>query len=457
MVFSSITFLVFFLCFFFGLYYVLPARLKNGWILTASLVFYGWLDPPLLILLVFEITAGWWIAKRMVQSKRPKAWLISGIFLFAGLLGYFKYADFFLNTVNVLFKTHLPLLKIALPLGISFYTFQLISYLADVYTRQEKPQKSLIDFGAYIAMFSQLVAGPIVRYSQIAPYLKSRKETFENAASGWNRFVCGLSKKIILANALYACRLNLLELPASLLSVWMAAVFGLFYVYYDFSGYSDMAIGLSKMMGFQFPENFRYPFTAGSVSEFWRRWHISLTTWFKDYVYIPLGGSRKGLIITLRNLLVVWLLTGLWHGADWIFVLWGLYFFFWIALEKVLSSRIHLPAFISHTVTLLVVLAGFELFLSDSISQWTATMQQMSGLGSLPLADLASLYYAGSYFVLFIVSAAGSTAWIHKIYEKTAGLKYSWIVQGIGTLALLVICLSLLALGSQNPFLYFRF
>ena len=385
------------------------------------------------------------------------------VLLSLGTLAYFKYADFMIRNLNALTGLSVPLLSLALPVGISFYTFQILSYTVDVYRGTVPAQRNLIDLAAYIAMFPQLIAGPIVRYSDIAPELRSRTHTLSDAAAGTRRFVLGLAKKILFANLLGELVSGFrASQEQSVLYFWLGAVAFTLQIYYDFSGYSDMAIGLGRILGFHFPENFRYPYCAGSITEFWRRWHISLGSWFRDYLYIPLGGNRKGKGRQLLNILLVWLATGLWHGADWTFVLWGLLYAALLTAEKLFLLRgLKKLRVLNHIYVLLFVTLGFVLFDADSVRSAAASVCAMFGGGGLPLAGQESLYALRSGAVLLLSAAVGATPLprrlITAVQQKTAGRAVLAVLEPVGLCLLLAVCTAFLVDGSFNPFLYFRF
>ena len=378
-------------------------------------------------------------------------------------LGYFKYANFLIANINALTGAKLSLLRVTLPIGISFYTFQIISYVLDVYNGKVKVQRNLITLATYIAMFPQLIAGPIVRYADVEKQLRQRVIKSENITYGIRRFVMGLSKKVLIANVLAEfCSSFWASEEKSVLFYWAYAVAVSLQIYFDFSGYSDMAIGLGSMLGFRFVENFRYPFIAKSITEFWRRWHMSLGTWFRDYVYIPLGGNRCSILKNLRNILVVWCLTGLWHGAEWNFLLWGLYFAVLLIAEKVCYlTKLEKVPVISHIYTLFFLLPSFVLFDTSSLSQFAETIRAMFGAGGLPLYSAETLYYVKSYGVLFVIAMIGATPMPKKLMEKlkkNAALEHILdYLEPVLMIVLLLIVTGYLVDGSFNPFLYFRF
>ncbi len=466
MLFSSIPFLYYFLPCVLLLYFLAPKRLKNAVLLLASLVFYAWGEPIYVLLMAGSIASGY-VLGLLIEKFRAmplgKLFLIVSAAISLGLLGYFKYVDFFISNFNAVFGLSVPLLRIALPIGISFYTFQLLSYTIDVYRGTVAAQRNFITLAAYIAMFPQLIAGPIVRYSDIAPELRSRTHTLSDAAAGTRRFVLGLAKKILFANLLGELVSGFrASQEQSVLYFWLGAAAFTLQIYYDFSGYSDMAIGLGLILGFHFPENFRYPYCAGSITEFWRRWHISLGSWFRDYLYIPLGGNRKGKGRQLLNILLVWLATGLWHGADWTFVLWGLLYAALLTAEKLFLLRgLKKLRVLNHIYVLLFVTLGFVLFDADSVRSAAASVCAMFGGGGLPLAGQESLYALRSGAVLLLSAAVGATPLLRRLItaaqQKTAGRAVLAVLEPVGLCLLLAVCTAFLVDGSFNPFLYFRF
>ena len=459
MLFSSLSFLYYFLPAVLIVYFLVPDRGKNLVLLVASLLFYGWGEPKYVALMLLTITLFYLCG--LAMSRWPewkRAFLVLSVVLGAALLGVFKYADFAVSTVNAVFGCRIPLLRLALPVGISFYTFQCISYAADVYRGDAAPQRNFVAFGAYVSMFPQLIAGPIVRYVDVAPAISHRRHSREEAAMGLRRFLVGLGKKILLANQLGA----LIEsyrasAEKTVLFAWLYAAAFALQIYFDFSGYSDMAIGLGRILGFRFPENFDYPYCSRSVTEFWRRWHRSLGAWFRDYVYIPLGGSRVSRIKWVRNILVVWMLTGLWHGASWNFVLWGLLFAGLLLLEKAVPGLKKLPGILGSVYVVLIVTLSFVLFNADSLSQAGTDLQSLFGLAGLPGVNGESLYFLRSNLVLLLVSAVGATPWPRRLYEKLRGAPATAVAEPIALILLLLVCTAYLVDGSFNPFLYFRF
>ena len=458
MLFSSIPFLFYFLPPVLLLYFLTPDRWKNLTLLLSSLVFYGWGEPRFLLFLLASIAQGYAFGRLMERYPRHKRpFLILSAVLSLSLLGYCKYAGFFLRTLGALTGLSLPALQIALPIGISFYTFQVLSYVIDVYRGETAAQRNFIDLAAYVSLFPQLIAGPIVRYSDVAAELKSRTHSVSAAAEGVRRFTVGFAKKILLANQFGALASAYKSTQdASVLFVWLYALAFLLQVYFDFSGYSDMAIGLGRMLGFHFPENFNYPYTAASVTEFWRRWHISLTTWFREYLYIPLGGSRKGTWRTVRNIFLVWFCTGFWHGASWNFILWGLHFFVWLMLEKYLLRDFlqKLPSWLRHFYTLVVVFVGWGVFAMEDLAGCAGYFKTCFGSGTLWSA--ADGYYLTAYGLTLLLLTVGSTRLPRKVWDRLPERTRDLLGPLLMT-AGLVICTAYLVDGSYNPFLYFRF
>ena len=465
MLFSSITFLYCFLPCVLLVYFVVPDRLKNFTLLAASLIFYGWGEPKYLVFMLLSVTQSY-IAALLVERFRGKKLAKLALALSAvaslGLLAYCKYADFFIENFNAVTGLSVPLLNIALPVGISFYTFQILSYVVDVYRGDVPAQRNFIDLAMYIAMFPQLIAGPIVRYSDIAGSLKNRKTTLADASEGIRRFSIGLAKKILLANS---AALLVSEFKAynekTVLFYWLYALAYMLHIYFDFSGYSDMAIGLGRIFGFRFSENFNYPYISASITEFWRRWHISLGGWFRDYLYIPLGGNRVKPFRHVINILIVWAATGFWHGASWNFVLWGILYAALLLFEKyVLHPKIRF-AVPMHIYTLLFVMLGFVLFDSASVTDALASFKALFGFGGIPAADTASLYYLRSNIVLLVVAVIGATPLPKLLYEKIGLRKYCGkilaVVTPLAALASVALCTAYLIDGSFNPFVYFRF
>ena len=467
MLFSSIPFLYYFLPLVLAVYFLVPRGLKNAVLFASSLLFYAWGEPRFCLFMLLSILQGYvfgrLIEKNAENRKWSKIFLTASVLLSLGLLGYCKYADFFISSLNAVTGLSLKLLRVALPIGISFYTFQILSYVVDVYRGDVPAQRSFLKLGTYIAMFPQLIAGPIVRYAEIAPQLDERETTFEDIAAGAGRFVIGLSKKVLLANVLYGLITAFQESKdLSVLYYWLCAVSFTLQLYFDFAGYSDMAIGLGRIFGFRFSENFNYPYISGSITEFWRRWHMSLGSWFRDYVYIPLGGNRVSKSKWLRNIFIVWMLTGLWHGASWNFVLWGLGFAVLLVAEKLLyKERLEKTHVLKHVYVLLFVTLSFVLFNASSVKEAASQIGAMFGADGLPLVSAESLYYAKSYAVTFLIAAVGATPvcknLICRLTQTKSGARAMTVLQPAWLLLLLAACTAFLVDGSFNPFLYFRF
>ena len=466
MVFSSLEFIFVFLASVLAVYYLVPPKARNIVLLLFSLVFYGWGEPVYVFLMIATITVDYicgYIIGRDLDSKpkRAKVTLIVSIVINLALLGVFKYYDFFAGTLNSLLgRVVFPTLGLTLPIGISFYTFQALSYVIDVYRRDARVQKNIAAFGTYVTLFPQLIAGPIVRYADVDDQLRERTHSLTLFASGCRTFICGLAKKILLANAAGAMW-NSLSAAAEpdALGAWLAIVFYTFQIYFDFSGYSDMAIGLGKMFGFSFRENFYYPYVSESITEFWRRWHISLSTWFREYVYIPLGGNRKGVGRTYFNLFCVWLLTGLWHGASWNFVLWGLYYFALLVIEKTFLLRLleRAPKFLRHIYSMAAVIFGWLLFVIEDVSSIGAYLSRMFG-GTGVFATQITVYELVRNLVFLAILILASTPAPKKLWYKLYSKGTPWrIVQSVVCAIAFVLCIAYLVDSSYNPFLYFRF
>ena len=467
MVFSSLTFLFLFLPAVLLVYFAVPRQGKNAVLFLFSLLFYAWGEPIYVCLMIFstilDYTCGRLVEKYRGTSKQ-KIGLIISICVNLGLLFFFKYTDFFIVTINGVFGASIPQLNLPLPIGISFYTFQTMSYTIDVYRGDARMQKNIISFGAYVSLFPQLIAGPIVRYQDIADQLNERTHSFDKFGDGAKRFVTGLGKKVLLANniGLLWSTISATD-SASLTTVgaWLGIIAFAFQIYFDFSGYSDMAIGLGKMFGFEFLENFNYPYISKSVTEFWRRWHMSLGTWFRDYVYIPLGGNRKGLPLQIRNIAVVWLLTGFWHGANWNFVLWGIFYGILLVMEKLflLKWLKKAPSLVGHTYTMLTVILGWVLFAFDDFSKGFAFLKVMFG-GGAGFVSSEAMYQLLSYLPLIAICVIASTPIMKKLYEKMTSKCSEGLLLTADTvriLGLTALSVAYLISGSYNPFLYFRF
>ena len=460
MLFSGIPFLYYFLPAVLIAYFFAPKWGKNAVLLISSLFFYGWGEPKYLALMAVTIGAfygcGLAIEKSETQSGK-KLWLTVSVVIGIALLTVFKYADFFLQSFAAVTGLSIPLLRLALPIGISFYTFQCMSYAVDVYRGNVPAQKNPISFGAYVALFPQLIAGPIVRYVDVAKELEERTTTFEDLSCGARRFLIGLSKKVLIANQLgQLTELFRASEEKSILFFWMYAVAFMLHIYFDFSGYSDMAIGLGRIFGFHFIENFDYPYLSKSVTEFWRRWHMSLGSWFRDYVYIPMGGNRVSKPRWVFNILTVWMLTGLWHGASWNFVLWGLMFAVLLLLEKLVFHVGKLPVIAQRIYVLFVVMISFVLFNAADLAQAAGDIGGLFGAGGVPLATAESLYYLRSYAGVFLAGFVGATPAVKEMAGRVPE-KITAVLEPLVLMALLLVCTGYLVDGSFNPFLYFRF
>ena len=466
MVFSSITFLFYFLPVILGAYYLAPCKIRNLVLLAGSLFFYAWGEPVYVILMFISIVLNYAVGILIDKNKR-KATLALGVTVNLLILGFFKYADLLIDTFNRLLSAELQYFDLPLPIGISFYTFQAMSYLIDIYRKDVKVQKNIIDFATYIALFPQLIAGPIVRLKSIEDKLHRRDHNWELFGSGVRRFVAGLAKKVLIANNMgiiwdYVSKGDISQTPV--LTAWIGIAAFTLQIYFDFSGYSDMAIGLGRMFGFEFPENFRHPYMSRSVTEFWRRWHISLGTWFKEYVYIPLGGNRQGLCRQLFNILIVWLLTGLWHGASWNFALWGIYFAVILILEKTFILKVleRIPTVLTHFYTMILVMISWVIFSLEDVGQILTYIGAMFGITSGGFVDDMSLYLLKGNIFLFVAAAIGSTSLIIDLWRKAeARLKgrevVKGITEGIAVILIMILCTAFIVASTYNPFLYFRF
>ncbi len=464
MIFSSITFLYWFLAAVILFYFAVPTKAKNYVLLASSFLFYFWGEPSYCILMVTACIIGYAAGLLLERTdgtkwRKPVLFISNGILL--AILGFFKYANFAISTFIGLTGIESELLDVLLPIGISFYTFQIISYVVDVYRREVPAQRNPFTLATYISLFPQLIAGPIVRYQTVADELKSRTHSFEKFSSGVGRFVIGLSKKVLLADTIAAFAIQFGK--DTVLACWLSAICFMFQVYFDFSGYSDMAIGLGRMFGFNFMENFNYPYISRTIAEFWRRWHISLGTWFRDYVYIPLGGNRCSKMRWFFNILVVWSLTGLWHGAAWNFVVWGLFFAFFLLIEKLFLDKLlsKLPKFIGVIYVLFFVNISFVIFNAESMSAAFTQLGGMFGFTGLSLSDASVLYYLRSAIVLLIIAAVMATPYpmklINKLYSYEPIKKISVVVHPLAIILLLAVCTGFIVDGSFSPFLYFRF
>lgn len=499
MVFSSLMFLFRFLPIVLLLYFAAPKRARNAILFLASLVFYAWGEPVYVVLMLFstavDFTHGWLVDSNLKKGNRARAryFVIESMVINLALLGFFKYSDFLIGNINALFGAEIPLLKLALPIGISFYTFQTMSYTVDIYRGQAKLQKNIISFGAYVALFPQLIAGPIVQYKTVAEELNHRTESSDEFAAGALKFMCGLGKKVLLANnigLLWDTVSQTAPAQTSVLAAWLGITACCLQIYFDFSGYSDMAIGLGRMFGFHFLENFNYPFTSKSITEFWRRWHISLGSWFREYVYIPLGGNRAGLAKQARNIAVVWLLTGFWHGASWNFVLWGVYFGIFLMIEKFFLGGLlkKLPPAVTHIYTLLIVSVSFVLFSFEDLGRVGTYLKSMFVPGEAGFVDSRALYLLSNYGVMLVILIFAATSVPKRLAERIFAARCgSFVLPGPGAVSaeesgmaaaagtarstgafalaaqmlflagVFLLSVAYLVDATYNPFLYFRF
>ena len=463
MIFSSIPFLFFFFPLFILLYFTLPFKYKNYILLLFSLIFYAWGEPIYILLMIFssivDFINGKNIEKHKDDNKKKKIYLIISIIINISLLGFFKYADFFIKVINNILNLDIPLLNLGLPIGISFFTFQTMSYSIDVYRGDVKAEKDFLTFMTYVCMFPQLIAGPIVRYETVSSELHKRDINFKKFADGFTRFLRGLFKKVLIANnigLLFTLITSSEVNDISIMTGVLAIVSYAFQIYFDFSGYSDMAIGMGNMCGFTFLENFNYPYISKSITEFWRRWHISLSSWFKDYVYIPLGGSRVNILKNIRNILIVWILTGFWHGASWNFIFWGLYYVILLLLEKfVLKKYIDkLPDFVKHIYTIVLVFIGWMIFAFDDSKYLFGFIKVLT---SNKFVDSAFLYYFKNYFLILVIATLFSLPVYPKVKEKMNNTIFTSLLSISIYVILFIITLSYLVSDTYNPFLYFRF
>lgn len=464
MVFSSLVFLFAYLPITLLIYYLVPRQGRNIFLFIINLVFYGWGEPTLVLLMVFNIffnyMGGWLVDKYRQDAKKKKLFLILTCILDIGILAVFKYTGMITETLNLLPFLNIPTLEISLPIGISFYTFQTMSYVIDVYRDDAPVSKNFINFGTYVALFPQLIAGPIVRYKDVAYQLTHRRETLDQFTTGVKLFMVGLGKKVLIANQMGNLTTSVFATTDEngVLGTWIGIIAYTFQIYFDFSGYSDMACGLGNMLGFEFLKNFNYPYISKSITEFWRRWHISLSTWFKEYVYIPLGGNRKGTKRQIINLLIVWGLTGLWHGASWNFLLWGLYFGLLLILEKFVLKKLldKLPSVIQHIYSLFFVIIGWGIFYFTDIKQLGSFFADLFNFGNGIIGSQA-LTLLLSYLPILIVAAIASTPLGSKIYNRFKDKKFIWIPEVLFCVIILAISTASLVNQSYNPFLYFRF
>ena len=459
------------------IYYITPRKWRNVFLFFINLVFYGWGEPLLVLLMVFNIIfnyiGGWLVDKYRQDQKEKKLFLVLTCILDIGILFVFKYTGFMRDILatfppvkdavyNGISFLHLPNLfemNISLPVGISFYTFQTMSYVIDVYRDDAPVSKRLVNFGTYVALFPQLIAGPIVRYRDVAEQLTHRRETLAMFTKGVKLFCVGLAKKILIADQMAKLTEAVINTQGNgVLGTWVGVIGYTFQLYFDFSGYSDMACGLGNMLGFEFLKNFNYPYISKSITEFWRRWHISLSTWFKEYVYIPLGGNRKGIPRQILNLMIVWALTGLWHGAAYNFVLWGMYYGILLILEKFVLKRFldKLPSVIQHIYTIFIFVIGWVLFYFTDINQLLVFMQHLFD-GSRGVCDEHTLNVILNYTPMLVIAGVASTPLASKLYSKVAGTRYIWIAETLFCAAVLMLCTASLVRQEYSPFIYFRF
>ena len=462
MVFTSISFIYYFLPLLLICYFVVPKKFRNIILLMFSVLFYFYGEPKYILLMLIEVLISY-VVGLLIDKYKNKNILIIGIFIHVLLFGIFKYFNFVIINVNNLFHSNLNLLNVVLPIGISFYTFQIISYEIDVYNKKVNVQSNILKYFLYVFLFPQLIAGPIVRYQDVNNEIDNRNVTFEMFANGLRRFIIGLSKKVIIANNLgELCNIYLNLGDKSILFTWIFAISYMLQIYFDFSGYSDIAIGLGKMLGFNFPENFNYPYMAKSITDFWRRWHMTLSSWFRDYVYIPLGGNKKGVLKQIRNILIVWSLTGLWHGASWNFIVWGLYFGILLILEKFILKKYfsNVPKFIKGIYTLFLVVISFVIFQGDNLSNDFNIIKGLFGLNGELFINNVTLYYLKGYVLFIVLGVIGATNYVKNLVIKISngkGKKIINILEPIYLLILLIIVTMYLIDSSYNPFLYFRF
>ena len=430
MIFSSILFIYYFLPLLLLIYFIVPSKYKNLILLIFSLLFYFLGEPKYIIVLLLSCFINYYLSKLIENGKHSKTFLIIALIYNVGQLLLFKYTDFFINNVNSIFGTDIPFLYIIMPIGISFFTFQALGYIIDVYNKKHKSAKNILNFMTYICLFPQLVAGPIVRYSDVENDLENRTHGYDKFSLGIKRFIIGLSKKVLIANVLGELAGSFLT--ETVLSSWIKAISFTLQIYFDFSGYSDMAIGLGLMFGFKFLENFNYPFIASSITDFWRRWHISLSSWFRDYIYIPLGGNRVSKLKWFRNIFVVWFLTGFWHGASWNFIIWGLYFGILLVLEKFLLGKyIEKTKIFKYIYTLLIVIISFLIFNSNSVNEILNSLKNMFFINDIDISNNETMYYFRSYLILLVVAVISSTPLLKNIINKLKETKLKKIIYGL--------------------------
>lgn len=465
MVFSSIPFLFFFFVIFLITYYLVPKKIKNYVLLAFSLIFYAWGEPIYVFLLILSSYLGYYLTLKITKEKDKKKYLIIAIIINILILGFFKYVDFLIQIINYLLRVDIAKLNLSLPIGISFFTFQIMSYIIDVYRDEVKAEKNFFDFLTYVSMFPQLIAGPIVRYETITSELHNRKVTFNSFSNGLIRFMRGLFKKVLLANNIGLLFTTITSLEPELMSTGLAILGVISFtlqIYFDFSGYSDMAIGMGKMLGFTYLENFNYPYIATSITDFWHRWHISLSTWFKDYLYIPLGGNRCGVLKNIRNILIVWMLTGLWHGASLNFVLWGLYYGIFLILEKFFLKKLidRLPIYLRHIYTLIIVMFGWILFAITDFNALGSYLKVLFNIGNVDFVNKAFFYYFKNYFVILALGIIFSLPISTKVKDLIKKIKHPKLISVLIILIyllLFLVTISYLVSDTYNPFLYFRF
>ncbi len=471
MVFSSTLFMFRFLPIVIMLYFLVPGRMKNLILLLGSLIFYAWGEPIYVCLMLFSTVSDYLHGRAIGACKKKSTktvFMISAVIINLAMLGFFKYADFLINTINAVAGTAIEPLNLPLPIGISFYTFQTMSYSIDCYRGQVKVQKNFLDFAVFVTMFPQLIAGPIVKYVDVEKELHHRKVNVLEISYGCKRFVIGLAKKVLIANnlGLLWTELSVRDFGEfTVLTAWMGIIAYAFQIYFDFSGYSDMAIGLGAILGFHFPENFNYPYISASITEFWRRWHMTLSSWFREYVYIPLGGNRKGLPRQLFNILVVWMLTGIWHGAGWNFLFWGLWFAFWLMLEKLGWKKLidAMPKTVSRVYTLFLVLISWVFFSIETNSGIWQYLRAMFGMNGAGLYNREALFIGSEYLVMFMIAAIASTPLVYKLVVRMQksvtgyGLAIYRVLEKIVLAVLLIVSIAYIVDATYNPFLYFRF
>ena len=459
MIFSSITFIYYFLPILLLIYFIVSSKYKNLVLLFFSLLFYFLGEPKYIIILILSCIINYYISKLIEKRKHKKLYLIIGLTYNILQLLIFKYTDFFISNINTIVKTNFSYLYLVMPIGISFFTFQAISYIVDVYNKKHKSADTLITFMTYLCLFPQLIAGPIVRYSNVEKELKSRTHTFDKTSEGIKRFIIGLSKKVLLANVLGEFSKSIIT--ETVVSSWLKPISFTLQIYFDFSGYSDMAIGLGLIFGFRFLENFNYPLIASSITDFWRRWHISLSSWFRDYVYIPLGGNRVSKLKWIRNIFIVWFLTGFWHGDSWNFIIWGLYFGVLLIIEKLfLGKHLEKTKIFKYIYTSIIVIISFLIFNSNSVSEIFISLKNMFFLNNIPFINNETIYYLKSYLIIFIISIFSATPLLKNIIKKLSNTKFKNIInilEVITLITLLTITTAFLIDESFNPFLYFIF